>query len=93
MKILTILFICIASSTFGQGENFEKYAVALSEMTTYADNKGFMEEVLLKEDVKVNWQSKNGYTFTTELEYITYGILGFLKKEITEKTGDPKLTC
>ena len=70
MKILTILFICIASSTFGQGENFEKYAVALSEITTYADNKGFMEEVLLKEDVKVNWESKNGYTFTTELEYI-----------------------
>ena len=34
MKILTLLFICISSATYGQEKDFEKYAIALSEITT-----------------------------------------------------------
>ncbi len=70
-KIITLLFICITTSSYGQEEDFEKYAIALSEITTFADNKGFMEEVLLKDDdTKVKWESKKGYKITRELEYI-----------------------
>tara|TARA_B110000977_G_C10921065_1_gene433116 strand:+ start:72 stop:422 length:351 start_codon:yes stop_codon:yes gene_type:complete len=85
LKIVTLLFICITFSIYGQEEDFEKYATALSKITTYADNKGFMEEVLPKDDdVKVNWESKEGYTFTTGLEYIEI----FAYKILYHKNGN-----
>ncbi|MET6989181.1 hypothetical protein [Sediminicola arcticus] len=70
-KLITLLFICTASSIYGQEEDFEKYANALCKITTFADNKGFIEEVTLKDDdTQVKWERKNGYIFTTELDYI-----------------------
>ena len=70
-KIIILLFICSTSSIYGQGEDFEKYAIALIKITAFADNKGFMEEVSLKDDdTKVKWERKKGYSFTIELENI-----------------------
>ncbi len=82
LKLTTLLFLIINSLIYSQEENLKKYASALSDITTYADNKGFMEEISLKDsNKKIKWKVNKNYNYTTELEYIEVFAYKIIYKE------------
>jgi hypothetical protein len=53
----------------GQALSPDKYGVALSELTTFADSPGFMEEIEL-ENNNINWEkTEDGYYYSKDIRY------------------------
>ena len=67
--IASILFVQIANS---QKTDFSKYAIAMSEITTFADTQGFKEEVILENSSKdIKWVTgEDGYNYTQDIDNI-----------------------
>ena len=66
-----MLFIQTACS---QKIDYAKYAAAMSELTTFADNPGFKNEVFIEDAVEaMEWIiGEDGYNYTQDLEYIRF---------------------
>jgi hypothetical protein len=70
-NLLIIVFILIVNISQSQNFDLSKHAIALSEITTFADNPGFKSEVIIKSpDNNVKWADEEGYIYTEDLEYI-----------------------
>jgi hypothetical protein len=70
--LFIITSILIVQISYSQNSDFTKYAIALSEITTFADNKGFKEEVNINNSSKdIKWISgEDGYNYTENLDAI-----------------------
>lgn len=70
--LLTLVSILFFQASYCQSSDFSKYAIALSEITTFADNPGFKDEVILKSSSKdIEWVTgEDGYNYTVDIEFI-----------------------
>lgn len=70
--LLIVLLPVTIQSVYSQNIDFSKYAVALSEITTFADNPGFKEEIIIEKTTEViEWiKGEDDYNYTQDLKGI-----------------------
>ena len=70
--LVIIALVLFFQNSYSQKTDFSKYAIAMSEITTFADNPGFKNEVALENSSKeIKWATgEDGYSYTQDIEYI-----------------------
>lgn len=72
-KIILILIVVVSNQIIcnGQSLNANIYGTALSELTEFADNQGFKNEIIIeKGDSSIKWvDGEDGYVYTKDIEY------------------------
>lgn len=84
-KILTITLAFVPIFLIAQNNTFSKYGVALSRITTFADNPGFMEKVKINENesMGIEWVAdEDSFYYTEDIDgIILFGYKVFHQKE------------